>query len=149
MDSLDFKKMDERFDNNPVPKGSPLSELDQKRALFIATELPKLRIVPEAPEDVPGLTPITHAKGLPATRRWYRRISSYEANGWLNQHTHVLNTKLRMWSFYILLGWGLTNHAFNGVHIEDKYQNHQLEEQPYDKIAGRELPYARIWSRPG
>lgn len=67
----------------------------------------------------------------------------------LNMHTHVLNTKMTYWGFWIFLGWGLTTHVWSGVHKETTAHNDEDKFQVYDKLAPRDLPYARVWARPG
>ena len=72
-----------------------------------------------------------------------------ERNGMINLHTHVLNTKMVYWGFWIFIGGGLTNHVWTGINNEVKYHNYERKHQVYDKLACRDLPYARVWSRPG
>lgn len=76
-------------------------------------------------------------------------MSSFERNGYLNIHTHVLNTKLTYWTFWVFVGWGLTNHVWNGINTEAKTHNEERKHNVYDKLSIRELPYSRVWSRPG
>ena len=86
---------------------------------------------------------------LPATRRLWQPLTSVERNGALNIMTHRLNSKMRIWLFFPLIVWGFTNHVTNGVHVEESYLNHERRYSVYDKLAYRELPSARVWSRPG
>ena len=76
-------------------------------------------------------------------------MTSFERNGFLNIHTHRLNTKLTYIPFYFLLVWGFTNHVTNGIWIEENRNNDERMDSPYDKLAIRKTPYARVWSRPG
>jgi len=94
------------------------------------------------------LIPLNGRK-VPATRKWYKRISSVERNGFLNIQTHVTNTKMVYWGFWIFLGWGLTNHVWNGIETERVTHNGEHKHQVYDKLSKRVMPYARVWSRPG
>lgn len=60
-----------------------------------------------------------------------------------------MNVKMTYWGFWIFLGWGLTNHVWQGVEKERREHNEENRWQVYDKVARRNLPYARVWSRPG
>ncbi len=50
---------------------------------------------------------------------------------------------------YFFLIWGFTNHVINGIYIEENRNNDERMTSPYDKLAIRKMPYARVWSRPG
>ena len=148
MDKLEFVPFDERFDNTPEVVKSPQSEIDDLRDEFIAenalTHVPQ----PLYPKNIEGLTPL-NGKKIPVTRKWYRKLTSLERSGFLNIHTHTVNVKAPYWCFWIFVGWGLTNHVFDGLEVERKYHNHERKWQVYDKLSTVNLPYARVWSRPG
>ena len=90
-----------------------------------------------------------NGRQLPATRKLWQRTTSFERNGFFNIHTHRLNTKLTYWPVYFFLIWGFTNHVINGIYIEENRNNDERMTSPYDKLAIRKMPYARVWSRPG
>jgi hypothetical protein len=53
---------------------------------------------------------------LPSTRRWWRRTTSFERNGFFNIHTHVFNTKFIYWSFLSTILWGWMQAPVAGMH---------------------------------
>ena len=83
------------------------------------------------------------------TRKFWRRVTSFERNGMFNIQTHRFNTKMGYYSFYFFVLWGMTNHVTNGIFIEETRNNDERPHQIYDKLAIRMMPYARVWSRPG
>lgn len=85
---------------------------------------------------------------LPSTRRWWRRTTSFERNGFFNIHTHVFNTKFIYWSFLTTLLWGWMQAPVAGMHQEKEFDNYETREAVYDKLQGRNVPLVKIWSRP-
>ena len=145
---LDYVPFDERFENTPEVKQSPQSEIDDLRDKFIEENSLDYCPQPAFPKDIEGLQKLTSER-VPVTRSWYRKLTSVERNGYLNLQTHTVNTKILYWCFWAFCGWGLTNHVFDGLEVERKYHNHERKWQIYDKLSTVNLPFARIWSRPG
>ena len=144
---MDFKKFDVRFKNEYERIGPEFSEIDDKREAFIEQNRGKYRLEPVVPQNVQGLVPRTGR--TPEVRRWWRRISSFERNGYMNFHTPVLNVRLSYMLFYFLLGFGLSSHVLEGVWFETYQDSSDSRRLIYDKLAPRDIPFARAWSRPG
>ena len=148
MEKIDFKKFDPKFENRPIKIAEPQSAIDVARDEFIKANALTYKLEPVVPENIQGLVKL-NGRRLPATRNWWTRVTSFERNGFFNLHTHRLNTKLTYYGFFVFLLWGLTNHVFTGVWIEETRNNDERPHQPYDKLAIRKLPFNRVWSRPG
>ena len=136
-----------RFKNEYEKIGPEFSQIDDLRDKFIeanrGTYVPK----PVVPLNVQGLVPRTGR--TPEIRRWWRRISSFERNGYFNFHTPVLNVRISYMLFYFLLGWGLTVTPLEGTWYENNRDSQDVYRVVYDKMAPRDIPLARVWSRPG
>eukprot|EP01017_Pseudomicrothorax_dubius_P000794 TRINITY_DN0_c263_g1_i1.p1 TRINITY_DN0_c263_g1~~TRINITY_DN0_c263_g1_i1.p1 ORF type:complete len:146 (+),score=32.89 TRINITY_DN0_c263_g1_i1:46-483(+) len=143
----DFKTFDERFDNNYPVAGPEWGDLEARKDIFIDQNKGKYNPEPVVPLNIKGLTPL---KGrIPSNRNWYKRISSFERNGFFNIHTPVFNTKLWYWTFFITIVWGNIQHVLQGYSDEHYRDNFSLRQTTYDKIAPREVPFSRVWARPG
>ncbi len=145
---IDYGHFDERFENRPVRNGPEWSEIDEQREAYIHQNALSWQMPLQIPDAFPGLDSIIRRK-TPVTRLWYRRVSSFERNGFFNAWTIKFNVKIRYWLFYPFLLWGMTTHVNTGW-----YQNHydhgsDRDLRIYDKLAARPLPFNRVFSRPG
>ena len=144
---IDYSKFDDRFDNQPQVVGPEWDELDLKQEEYIrnnAVSYKKTYNIPEIQGLEVGVRPM-----VPSTRRWYKRVTSFERNGFFNIWTHNLNVKLKVWLFYPTAVWGVTLVAMTGWYY--KHYDHMLHSDigPYSKLNVRDLPYEKLWYRPG
>eukprot|EP01016_Furgasonia_blochmanni_P016218 TRINITY_DN1926_c0_g2_i1.p1 TRINITY_DN1926_c0_g2~~TRINITY_DN1926_c0_g2_i1.p1 ORF type:complete len:196 (+),score=47.15 TRINITY_DN1926_c0_g2_i1:138-725(+) len=145
----DFKQFDPKFDNTYVPeKPYEFSELDAKRDEFIQANRSSWIPIPEVPKGIPGLTPL-NGRRIPNNRSWYKTVGSFERNGFFNIHTPVFSTKILYFTFFITILWGNFQHVSQGIWTERMHDNYELRRSVYDKINKREIPFSRIWQRPG
>ena len=145
---IDYSHFDEKFDNRPVKIGPEWSDLEEKREFYIKENALKWELPIKIPNSIPGLEAITRRK-TPSTRLWYRRVTSFERNGFFNVWTIEFNVKARYWLFYPCLMWGMTNHVTIGWYNELYDHSSDRDLRVYDKLAVRPLPFNRVFSRPG
>ena len=145
---IDYSKFDDRFNNRPFKIGPEWSDIDEERQKYINQFARSWELPLEIPSAIPGLEPIKRRK-TPSTRIWYKRVSSWERNGFFNVWTIKLNVKLRYWLFYPVVLWGMTTHVNQGLYQETFDHNFDKDIRVYDKLAVRPLPFFRVWARPG
>ena len=145
---IDYSKFDPRFDNRPVKIGPEWSALDEARSNYIKDHALSWKSPETIPKTFPGLESITRRK-TPSTRLWYRRVSSWERNGFFNIWTIKLNVKLKYWCLYPCLIWGMTSHVNIGWYQENYNHEGDRDWRVYDKLSNRVLPFHRVWNRPG
>ena len=145
---IDYSKFDDRFDNRPHQIGPEFGSLEEQRLAYIRDAALTYEKPVEHPLSFGTLEPMRFKKS-PATRSWYRRVSGYERNGFLNLFTQRLGLKMKYWAFYPFVLWGFTNHVFQGMYFDEFDFERESDMKVYDKLAHRPLPFARVWSRPG
>lgn len=149
MNTLDFTKPDERYNNIPEKVNHSWSDMQYKQEAFAKENMGNFKIVPEGVNtEIPNLIKNSHPKGLPSTRNWYRRVSTFERNGIFNAQTHIFNTKFGYWSVPLVIGFGYINFVLEGWHYEH-YEDREYSFNLYEKLANRLIPFARVWTRPG
>ena len=144
---IDYAHFDDRFENRPVKIGPEWSELDQKRAEYIQQNALTYKKSVSIP-DIKGLE-LARAPKVPATRRWGKPITSFEKNGLFNIWTHNLNVKIKLWMFFPCVVFGITAHVLEGWHCRNYNHLRYKQHYTYEKLALRELPFSRVWARPG
>lgn len=144
---IDYSRFDERFENRPVKIGPEWSELEQKKEEYIRNNALNYKKSISIPE-IKGLE-VARCSKVPATRRWGKPIMSFEKNGLYNFWTHNLNVKIKLWLFFPCVVFGLVAHVLEGWHYRHYDQRRYKENYTYEKLALRELPFARVWARPG
>lgn len=144
---IDYAHFDDRFENRPVKAGPEWSELDQQREQYIRQNALSYKKEVSIP-DIEGLE-LARAPKVPSTRRWGKPIASFEKNGLFNLWTHNLNVKLKLWLFFPCVVWGLTVHVLEGYYIKNYDHRRYKQYYTYEKLALRELPFSRVWARPG
>lgn len=145
---IDYTHFDERFDNRPVRIGPEWSDIDEEREQYIRENALNWQPGYDIPDAIPGLQAIARRK-TPATRLWYRRVSSFERNGFFNVWTIKFNVKIRYLLFYPCLMWGMTSHVNTGWYAEVYDHSDDRDLRVYDKLAVRPLPFNRVFGRPG
>lgn len=98
--------------------------------------------------DFEGLT-LRRPLGVPMTARWYKRVTSWERNGFFNIWTIRLNQKVKYWLFLPVVVWGVVNHVFTGIYYDNYDFSQDRDFRVYDKLTLRNTPEGRVWSRPG
>jgi len=145
---IDYSHFDERFNNRPVPLSESPTSIDALQLNYIRDNALNWTKPIDFPLNLTGLELMRTSK-TPSTRKWYRRVSSFERNGFLNVWTMKLTVKLRYWLFYPVVLWGITNHVFQGMYFDEYDFDEDNDSKVYDKLSSRALPFARVWSRPG
>ena len=145
---IDYAHFDDRFENRPVKIAPAFGDLEVAREEYIKESALSYVKPLNFPQEFGGLETLKFKK-TPATRLWYRRVSSFERNGFFNMWTMKLNLKLRIWLFYPVILWGVTNHIFQGMYFEEFDFTGEPDLKVYDKLNARPIPFARVWSRPG
>ena len=144
---IDYSEFDERFVNKPEPIGHEFTKLEALRESQIK-QLAQEYKTAELPKTFGSLDPMKIGK-TPSTRLWYRRVSSYERNGFFNIFTIKLGVKVKYWFLYPFLIYGMTSFVHGGIYY-DEYDFSRIDDVcVYDKMAMRRLPSFRIWNRPG
>jgi len=144
---MDFKKFDPKFDNNYPVQAPEWGEFHAKREEWIRNNRASYEIEPSVPKNIAGLTVRKFAK-TPSNQKWFIRTTSFERNGFFNIHTPVFNTKLIYLTFFFTLIWGNTQYVYVGMYDEQHYDNFDFRNLVYDKLSHRDIPFARVWSRP-
>ena len=87
---------------------------------------------------------------MPFRRRlWKRPTATFERNGWMNIHTHNLNTRILYPMFFGFLLYGWWGHATSGLHYERYFDNGEIVGNMYDKLNSRVPVLSKLWLRPG
>lgn len=144
---MDFKKFDPKFDNNYPVQGPEFGDLHTRRDQFIAANRSNYKLEPAVPRNIAGLTLRTDAR-TPATQKFFIRTGSFERNGFFNFHTPVFNTKLIYLTFFFTYVWGNSQYVYVGMYDEEHLDSFERRNLVYDKLAHRDIPYNRVWSRP-
>ena len=144
---IDYSHFDERFENKPVKIGPEWSELDQQREEYIRNNALTYKRTFSVP-DIEGLE-LARGPKVPSTRRWGKPITSFEKNGLFNLWTHNLNVKAKIWLFFPCVVFGLVVHVLEGWHFRHYDHSRYKQLYTYEKLGLRELPFSRVWARPG
>ena len=126
---IDYSRFDERFNNRPIVLPEALQGLDFQREQYIKENALKWEKKIEFPMNLSGLDIKKFAK-TPSTRKWYRQVSCFERNGFLNVWTIKLNLKLKYWLFYPFFLFGMTNVVFEGMYFDE----HDFANDSYSKV---------------
>ena len=145
---IDYSRFDEKFDNRPVIRPEVFKGLDFERQEYIRNNALSWENKIDFPMNLKGLDIKKYAK-TPSTRKWYRQVSSFERNGMLNVWTIKLNLKLKYWLFYPFLLFGMTNVVWEGMYFREHDFSNDSFSKVYEKLIPREIPFARVWTRPG